>query len=138
MRLISNLRLLSLALMLTAFGFTGCDKHHDQEITVTIESPADNAVLSNPSATNISVLFEAEKELEEVKVKLYVDASNTAIAPFPIEVHEHKKSHRISETVNLSSYPAGTTFRLEAIACKDHDDNCAENVTKVIRFSLAQ
>lgn len=134
----TNLIVFASLFLLIGFGFSSCDKHdHDEEIEVkiTIESPADNAVITDASAVNISVFFETEDDLHDVKVYLKNETDNSNVAPFPIDGHEHAKSYRIQETVNLSSYPAGTEFHLEAEACKDHD--CDHKEKKSIHFKLA-
>jgi hypothetical protein len=126
-----------LALVFSLFSLGACKHEHGTgDLTVHIQSPLNNSVVSNAASVSVVVHFTAEHELEEVVLNLVVDSTNATVAPFPISRHEHNKTLEISETVNLSSYPAGTRFRLEAKACRNHNDNCAEFVQEVSRFTL--
>jgi hypothetical protein len=114
---------------------SSCKKDGHNHVEVEFMSPMDEATVANPAAVNIKIKFTAEEELHDIEITLKKEGDSVAIAPFsPMEVHDHEKTITIDETVNLSSYPAGTEFHLEVEACEDHD--CEEKVTKSIHFKI--
>jgi hypothetical protein len=123
---------LAFGISLSAISLFSCKKEHNH-VEIEFLSPVDNATVTDPSAVNIKIKFTAEEELHDIEVKLTEETTGTAIAPFvPLEIHEHEMVYTLDDTVNLSSFPAGTEFHLEVSACEDHD--CAEKVTKSIHF----
>lgn len=114
---------------------SSCKKDDHNHVEVEFLSPMDEATVANPAAVNIKIKFTAEEELHDIEITLKKEGDSVAIAPFsPMHVHDHEKTITIDETVNLSSYPAGTEFHLEVEACEDHD--CEEKVTKSIHFKI--
>jgi hypothetical protein len=121
-----------LGISLSAIVFFSCTKEHNH-VNIEFLSPVDNATVADPSTVNLKIKFTAEVELEGIEVKLMEDSTGASIAPFnPMNIHEHVKEYTLDETVNLSSYPAGTEFHLDVTACENHD--CSEKVTKSIHF----
>lgn len=122
-----------LSFSMLIFAFASCNKSDDNQITITFVSPTDNAVIANKSSVLIHVNFVASDENHMVRVILHPDdnASNNII---DWNQHSHKKTIEFKQTVDLSSFPSGTKFHLEAIACADHD--CAKEVEEDIFFSI--
>jgi len=111
---------------------SGCDKEKN-EVTINIVKPVANQVVGNKAAVEILVQFVASEENEEVEVHIYRhgDSSNPV---FEWHEHEHDSLITLMETIDLSSFPSGTKFHLEAEACLDH--KCKEKVSKEIEFSI--
>lgn len=111
---------------------SGCEKEKN-EVTINIVKPVDNQTVANKSAVEIQVDFVASEENEEVEVHIYMhgDSSNPV---FEWHEHEHDPLITLTETIDLSSFPPGTKFHLEAEACLDH--KCKEKVSKEIEFSI--
>lgn len=104
-------------------------------VTITVASPTNGGTVSDASAVSIDVTVAAAVELHDVELTLKDDASGNSISPFnPMDLHTHSKSKHIKETVNLSSYSAGSSFTLTIEACEDHD--CAEKETETVKFSI--
>ena len=124
-------------LLLGVLSFGACHKHddHNHPVDISFINLTEGQVFPIGNVT-IGVRFSTEHELHDVKVRLVVDETNAAVAPFPIDRHSHRPSLEITETVDLSSFAAGTRFRLEAEACRNHD--CSEKDSRTLRFSLAQ
>ncbi len=119
-------------LLATAFS---CKKEEHNHIEIEFMSPANDATVANAAAVNIKIKFTADDDLHDIEIVLEEEASKAKIAPFnPMKFHKHEKTHTVDETVNLSSYPAGTEFHLEVEACEDHD--CKEKVKKHIHFKI--
>jgi hypothetical protein len=125
------------AYLLLALGFTllnfSCKKEEISEITITILKPGPNQVVANRAAVELQVRFEASVENHNVAVLIHRDGAPSDVA-FEWEEHDHDKIIELLETIDLSSYPSGTKFHLEAEACKDHD--CKEKVFADIEFSI--
>ncbi|HRD80844.1 MAG: hypothetical protein IAE84_13760 [Saprospiraceae bacterium] len=120
-----------LALSVALLGF-GCDKEKN-EVTINIVKPVANQAVANKAAVEILVQFVASEENEEVEVHIYQhgDSSNPV---FEWHEHEHDPLITLAETIDLSSFPSGTKFHLEAEACLDH--KCKEKVSKEIEFTI--
>ncbi|BDS10412.1 hypothetical protein [Aureispira anguillae] len=128
------LSLIFFIITLNFFSCTTAEEEVHNHISITIDAPANNSTVADPSAVEIDIDLTAEIELHDVEITLS-DNNNTNIAPFdPMDVHVHAKSHHVHETINLSNYPAGSQFKLTVEACEDHD--CAEKETKTITFSI--
>lgn len=111
-----------------------CKKDHNH-IEIEFLSPMDEATVANAAAVNIKIKLTADEELEEVKITLKKEGETNGIAPFnTMEIHQHTKTYTVDETIDLSSYPAGTEFHLEVEACEDHD--CSEKVKKSVHFKI--
>ncbi|MBX2927709.1 MAG: hypothetical protein KF852_07745 [Saprospiraceae bacterium] len=118
------------ALLLTA---AGCEKEASNEITINIISPVADQVMANPGSVLIHIEFEATEENEAIEVYIHRDGNVNDVV-FEWDTHEHDKKIVLMETIDLSSYPSGTKFHLEAEACKDHD--CKNRVSKHIEFTI--
>lgn len=130
--------LMMLALFTGAILFTGCDKedddHHDHNHTeITILSPSDNETVADPTNVKIHVKFEADEELHDIEIKLHPE-DDAADLIIDFDGHSHEKTYEFETTVNLSAYPAGTTFKLNVDACEDHE--CSEKENKHIHFKI--
>lgn len=128
------------ALSVLAFVQVSCstddpDEEEHNHVTITIENPTDGATISATDAENLEVKIklEADVELHDVEILLH-PSGDESDKILEADVHEHDKSHTYTQTVDLSSYPAGTSFHLEVEACEDHD--CAEKATADVTFSL--
>ena len=110
-------------------------KKDDGAFIITFLSPKEGDSVSNATDVNIEVKFEAPDELEAYEINLSLDSVGAAnIAPFPLIGHDHVQTKTVMQSVNLSSYPAGTAFRLKASLCKNHD--CTEKLDQSIRFFI--
>lgn len=112
---------------------TGCEKEASNEITIKIISPVEDQVMANPGSVLIHIEFEATDENHNVEVFIHKDGDVNDVA-FEWDEHDHDKKLVLMETIDLSSYPSGTKFHLEAEACKDHD--CKNKVFKDVEFSI--
>ncbi len=132
-------KLLITGVLLTTMGIIGCntDDDHHNHVTITFNEPTDGQLIPLAEASNISIniSFVYEEEGEEIEVKLY-PANDPNDLIIDHESHSHDNPITFMQDVDLSSYPAGTEFHLEAKACEDHD--CEESVTEEIHFSLGQ
>ena len=138
-----NLKLYYLfAFLMAGVIFTSCgddDDDHDHvgenKITITIEEPLANAVISRSECgmVHIHVDFVATEENHEVEVELHPEGnSDDKIIDF--DMHAHDKEITFAEDIDLCAYPSGTVFHLEVEACADHD--CEEKETAEIEFSI--
>lgn len=123
-------------LTLITFGLVtfSCKKDHKHaHVNIEILSPTDNITLSDPANTNINIKFSSEEDLHDIEVILINATTGDSIAPFnPLEIHQHVKNYEFNQSVDLSSYPAGTEFHLEAVACENHE--CTEKAIKSVHF----
>lgn len=125
-----------------AFGvmtISACDDDHDHgDVTITFLHPANNETipLAQAGDVEIHVKFEWEDGGEGVVVQLVAEnQTNDVIIDFVIDQHE--RVFEFEQGVNLSSYPAGTEFHLEAKACADHD--CEEIAKEAdIHFTIVE
>jgi hypothetical protein len=114
--------------------FSSCKKDSGNYV-ITFISPTEGTTVTDASDAHIEIKFEAPDDLEEYEISLSVDSVGAAvIAPFPLSGHDHVKTITISEHVNLSAYPSGTAFRLNASLCKNHD--CTEKLESSVRFLI--
>ncbi len=79
-------------------------------------------------ALSVALLgFGCDKEKNEVTINIVKPVANQAVAnKAAVEI--------LAETIDLSSFPSGTKFHLEAEACLDH--KCKEKVSKEIEFTI--
>ena len=104
-------------------------------IEIEFEEPTAGEIVADASDVHIHVHFHAMNgaEIHEVEVELHPDGDvNDLIIEF--DDHDHGEEYVFEQEVDLSSYPSGTEFHLEALACVDHD--CEETVTGDIEFSI--
>lgn len=127
-------------LLAATVGFIGCEDDHDHdhaEATITFDEPANNEVIPLASANDVHIhiefVWDGEGHGIEVKLHPTSDANDLII---DYDQHSHDATVTFMQDVDLSSYPAGAEFHLEAKACEDHD--CEESVTEEIHFSLGQ
>lgn len=128
-----------------AFGLvvTGCSKDddddHDHEgenkVTITIEEPANDETIAmaDCAEVHVHVDIEATDENHEVEIVLHPEG-DTSDKIIDFDKHKHDKKITFEQEVNLCSYPAGTCFHLEVVACVDHD--CDEKATADAEFCL--
>lgn len=122
-----------LSFTLLIFAFASCTKSDDNQITISFISPTDNAIIADKSSVLIHVNFVASDENHMVRVILHPD-DNISDKIIDWDQHSHDKTIEFKQTVDLSSFPSGTKFHLEATACADHD--CATEVEDDILFSI--
>ena len=104
-------------------------------ISITIEEPIDgeNIAMTNCADIHIHVDIEASVENHEVEIILHPEGDvNDKIIDW--DMHDHDKLLTMEQEVDLCSYPAGTCFHLEVVACVDHD--CEETATADAEFCL--
>jgi len=124
------LPLFCLGLVMTSCGG---DDDPTNTITITIEEPLNDSVITNCEEVHVHVEFEASVENHEVEVVLHPEGDvNDKI--LDIDMHEHDRTFEIEQEVNLCSYAAGTCFHLEVKACVDHD--CTTSETAEAEFCL--
>jgi hypothetical protein len=112
---------------------SSCHKHDDIDVTIDIISPVANQVMANPAEVLFNIIFTASGELHDIEIKVYPkDNPQDLILDF--DLHEHKKVYEFTETRDLSSYPAGTTFVLDVDAYRDEEGTKKE--TKKIEFKI--
>ncbi len=113
--------LLALALLTT----TSCEEDHGHggNATITFLHPTDNEEIPVALAgnVNIQVRFEWEDGGGEGVVVQLVAENQTNDTVIDFTVDQHNSLYEFEQAVNLSSYPVGTEFHLEAKACADHD-----------------
>lgn len=122
-----------LSFSLLIFTFASCTKSDNNQITISFISPTDNALIADKSSVLIHVNFVASDENHMVRVILHPD-DNISDKIIDWDQHSHDKTIEFKQIVDLSSFPSGTKFHLEAIACVDHD--CATKVEDDILFSI--
>ena len=112
-----------LLLGVSVISISSCHDHDEDEnntVTIDIVTPKDGTKATNAKTVEVHVKFSASVEMHELEIKLHTDgnASNNII---DFDKHTHDKTYEFKETVDLSSFPAGTKFHLEVEACEDHD-----------------
>lgn len=115
-------------------SFTSCDDEVDGNvITISFLEPTDEEVVDASQPVHVHIQFEASDENHNVEVKLHPegDASNLII---DYDLHEHDALIDAEFDVDLSMYPSGTEFHVEALACIDHDCDQAEEAD--IHFTI--
>jgi len=120
-------------------GVTGCKKEEDDHnhVTITVDEPTNGAVIPLTTAddVHIHIEFVFEEEAHGIEVKLHPEGDENDLI-IDYDAHGHETEITFMQEVDLSSYPAGTEFHLEAKACLDHD--CNESETAEIHFELGQ
>lgn len=114
---------------------TSCDKKESDEsvVTITIEKPADNAIIEDASKVDISILFSAEEQIHKFHVEV-TPVSDPSQKILDYEQLAHSTELQYVETLNLSAFPANSRFTLTVEACGDHD--CNGRYEKSITFSI--
>jgi len=131
-KLIYFFTLLTLGLFITSCG-DDHDHEGDNEITITIEEPLSEEVISDCTAVHIHVDIEASDENHEVEIVLHPEGDvDDKIIDF--DKHAHDKVITFEQEVDLCSYTGGTCFHLEVIACVDHD--CEEKSRADVEFCI--
>ena len=125
-------------LAIALFTLPACEDDHDEHshATITFLHPADNETiaLADADAVDIHVRFEWEgEEGEAVEVKLIAEGQADSLL-IDFDLHQHDALYEFEELVNLSSFPAGTEFHLEAKAFENHEGT--EFVESSIHFTL--
>lgn len=96
--------------------------------------PSDGAEVDDPTLVPITVeVWAKEAELHGLIVRLYPRSDRNGLI-LDIDAHVHGEEYAWGHDLDLSGYPAGTTFVLEAAACVNHD--CAEAVEVSSQFRL--
>ncbi len=123
-----------LAFIALGLTFTSCDDDDDtNKIKITIDEPMNGETITDCAEVHIHVDIEASIENHEIEIVLHTeDDVNDKIIDY--DAHEHDKEIKFDQEVDLCSYPAGTCFHLEVVACVDHD--CAEKSTADVEFCL--
>lgn len=129
-------------LALALFALPACEEDHDHDhghVTITFLHPTDNEQIPLAQAGDVEIHVKFEWEDgggEGVVVQLVaVNQTNDVIIDFTVD--QHNSVYEFEQAVNLSSYPAGTEFHLEAKACADHD--CEEIAKEAsIHFTLVE
>ncbi len=127
-------KLLVILLGLALFGLTSCKQEAVTSVEIEFEEPMAGEIVTDASDVHIHIHFTATNgDLHDVEVMLHPDGDvNDLILDF--HQHDHAEEFVFEEEVDLSSYPAGTTFHLEAEVCLDHD--CEEVEFGDIEFSI--
>ena len=104
-------------------SFFSCEEHDDDDnnvVSIAIVSPTDGSKAANARSVEVYVKFSASVEMHELEIKLHPDG-NSSNNIIDFDKHTHDKTYEFKETVDLSSFPTGTTFHLEVESCEDHD-----------------
>lgn len=127
-------KLLVILLGLALFGLTSCKQEPVASAEIEFEEPMAGEIVSDASDVHIHIHFTATNgDLHEIEVMLHPDGDvDDMILDF--HHHDHVEEYVFEQEVDLSSYPAGTTFHLEAVTCLDHD--CEEEKMGDIEFSI--
>ena len=128
-----KIAMLTMVAALATVTFTSCEEDDHNHIEIEFLEPTNEQTVSDASDVHIHVRFTAEEENHEVTLELHPegDASDLILE---MDMHAHDQVVDLEEDVDLSAYPAGTEFHLEATACTDHD--CEEMETADIHFSI--
>jgi len=118
-----------------ALFLTACEDGEDDHnhIDISFLEPGDEEVVTDASDVHIHVRFSADEENHNVAILVHPEGDPTDII-LSLDEHDHDQVIDLEVDVDLSSYPSGTEFHVEAEACEDHD--CAEVVTNDIHFSI--
>lgn len=129
----SNL-VLTMMVALVALGVSSCDNSTIVTAEIEFEEPMAGEIVSDASDVHIHVHFTASGgELHDIEIELHPeDDVNDLIIEF--DEHNHTEEYVFEQEVDLSSYPSGTEFHLEAKVCLDHD--CEESEFGDIEFSI--
>ncbi len=126
-------QLLVALVVLVALLLTAC-KEDIASAEIEFEEPMAGEVVADASDVHIHIHFTASSgELHDIVVKLHPDGDvDDMIIDF--DEHDHTEEFVFEQEVDLSSYPSGTEFHLEAEACLDHD--CESKEAGDIEFSI--
>jgi hypothetical protein len=118
-----------------ALFLTACEKddHDHNHIEIEFLEPTNEQTVSDASDVHIHVRFSADEENHNVAILLHPEGDPADVI-LELDRHEHSQVVDLEADVDLSGYPAGTEFHLEAEACSDHD--CAEVEMDDIHFSI--
>lgn len=128
-------------LALALFALPACEEDHDHDhghVTISFLHPTDNEEITVAESGNVDIHVKFEWDSEEgeaVEVKLIAEVSPEVVI-IDFDQHQHENMFEFEQAVNLSSYPAGTEFHLEAKGCEDHD--CEEFEEASIHFTLVE
>lgn len=129
-----NLKSLFLLLSIVALLASGCKKDdHSEDIKITFVSPKDGDALDNKNNVKIEIRFESEHELHEIEIEMYAHGAEN-FKLIDEDLHVHEKEYSFHHELDLSQFPAGTHFHLNATVCEDHD--CKETHKSGIEFSV--
>ena len=118
---------------LLALSLLSC-KDKENIISIEFEEPLAGEVVANAADVHIHVHITATDEMDDVEILLHPE-NNASDLILEVDEHVHGQSEFVfTEDLDLSSYPSGTTFHLEALVCADHD--CKEKTTGDITFSI--
>ena len=127
-------QLLGMLVLLSALVLTACNQEEIAAVEIEFEEPMAGEVVADASDVHIHVHFRATSgEFHEVEVMLHPDGDVSDMI-IEFDQHEHTDDFVFEQELDLSSYPAGTEFHLEAKACLDHDCESVEEGD--IEFSI--
>jgi hypothetical protein len=120
---------------LSILSLTSCDPEESKTEVVTIEilKPQVNAIIADPSKTEIEIQFSTEGQIHKFEI-LLTPKNNSAQKILDYKQTAHTSSLKYLHTADLSAFEKNTEFQLEVKACGDHD--CTEIYTQGITFSL--
>ena len=127
------MRILLVLAIASCVLFTACEDDDHNHITIEFLEPTDGGTVADASDVHIHVRFSAEVENHEVKVMVHPESDASDLV-LDYDQHAHAMVIDVEEDLDLSAYPSGTEFHVEAEACEDHD--CAEVVTAELTFTL--
>lgn len=133
-------KVLLAALVITSAGFVGCnqdDDHDHNHVTITFDEPTNGQVIPLASANDVHVHIEFvfEEEGHGIEVKLHPEGDENDLI-IDYDGHSHDTEITFMQDVDLSGYPAGTEFHLEAKGITSHDET--EFEVADIHFELGQ
>jgi hypothetical protein len=128
-------KIILLPVLVLAMTVVGCKEEEDiASVEIEFEEPVAGEIVADASDVHIHVHFTGKNtDVHEVEVELHPD-DDVSDKIIEWDEHSHEAEVIFEQEVDLSSYPSGTEFHLEAKACIDHD--CNEVVTGDIEFSI--
>lgn len=127
-------QLLGWLVMLGVLVLTACNQDDIASAEIEFEEPTAGEVVADASDVHVHVHFTATSgELYDVEVKLHPDG-NVDDMIVDEDEHVHSDEYVFMDDLDLSGYPAGTEFHLEAKACLDED--CESTEMGDIEFSI--
>jgi hypothetical protein len=127
-------KIILLPVLMIALTVVGCKEEEVASIEIEFEEPTAGEIVADASDVHIHIHFTGKNtDVHEVEVKLHPDG-DTSDMIIDWDEHSHEAEIIFVQDVDLSSYPSGTQFHLEAEACVDHD--CNEKVFGDIEFSI--
>lgn len=119
---------IALSLLTFSLFFTSCVEEMEEEnnvVTITIDEPLNEAVITDCTEVHIHVDVVATVENHEFEVVLHPE-DDTSDRIIDFDLHDHDKELTFDQEVDLCSYAPGTCFHLEVVACVDHDCEMSE------------